>query len=194
LCKCHEQDAQSRPESRRFTWNVPRPRSTFLHALCSFYNTRNADCHVTASAQRLTRSSCPYLRLLILWASGALPTQYGWAAPNTGVAVIDSADTPGRTRTCDRRFRKPLLYPPELRAPHNRHHSRARTARGARARDPAGQAAPGRIRTCDLRFRKPPLYPPELRARGVIEIDSQSRYGLLSTSLFGPNALTRYSG
>ena len=24
--------------------------------------------------------------------------------------------TPGRTRTCDRRFRKPLLYPPELRA------------------------------------------------------------------------------
>ena len=25
-------------------------------------------------------------------------------------------NTPGRTRTCDRRFRKPLLYPPELRA------------------------------------------------------------------------------
>src|SRR5690349_4953226 len=24
--------------------------------------------------------------------------------------------TPGRIRTCDRRFRKPLLYPPELRA------------------------------------------------------------------------------
>src|SRR5262249_19658061 len=28
--------------------------------------------------------------------------------------------TPGRTRTCDRRFRKPLLYPPELRGPESK--------------------------------------------------------------------------
>ena len=32
-----------------------------------------------------------------------------------------AASTPGRIRTCDRRFRKPLLYPPELRAHENRH-------------------------------------------------------------------------
>jgi hypothetical protein len=43
-----------------------------------------------------------------------------WDKPKTA-AVSDlvrdllKVSTPGRTRTCDRRFRKPLLYPPELR-------------------------------------------------------------------------------
>ena len=35
-------------------------------------------------------------------------------------------NTPGRIRTCDRRFRKPLLYPPELRAQPTRCSSRRR--------------------------------------------------------------------
>ena len=70
--------------------------------------------------------------------------------------------TPGRTRTCDRRFRKPLLYPPELRAHRSVTETHAEIAGPATG---ASRNAPGRIRTCDLRFRKPPLYPPELRAR-----------------------------
>ncbi len=72
-------------------------------------------------------------------------------------------NTPGRIRTCDRRFRKPLLYPPELRAQLGPAQLGVAALHGWRS--PPGRAAPGRIRTCDLRFRKPPLYPPELRAR-----------------------------
>ena len=86
-----------------------------------------------------------------------------------------STSTPGRTRTCDRRFRKPLLYPPELRA------QQTGTARAVDDR-PNGirlppRAAPGRIRTCDLRFRKPPLYPPELRARSLPCLDLRASKG-----------------
>ena len=33
-----------------------------------------------------------------------------------GPADVSTTNTPGRIRTCDRRFRKPLLYPAELRA------------------------------------------------------------------------------
>ena len=41
------------------------------------------------------------------------------SAPNQGEhpqlgALLSSGGTPGRTRTADKRFRKPLLYPPEL--------------------------------------------------------------------------------
>ena len=87
----------------------------------------------------------------------------------------DRGSTPGRIRTYDRRFRKPLLYPlsygrddgcsrgeiqtgtPVLR------HGELDASRDETDRRPSWNA-PGRIRTCDLRFRKPPLYPPELRA------------------------------
>jgi hypothetical protein len=88
---------------------------------------------------------------------------------------------PGRIRTCDRRFRKPLLYPPELRA------------QGVEKEAIALTNAPGRIRTCDLRFRKPPLYPPELRARcpATIWLDSPRRGGLLSTTV--PRGIDRGS-
>src|SRR5947209_3897763 len=90
--------------------------------------------------------------------------------------------TPGRTRTCDRRFRKPLLYPPELRAPEP-------GTIGVRAVGPSelttAPDAPGRIRTCGLRFRKPPLYPPELRARTSV-CDSLPSYAMLSIARWGP--------
>ena len=90
-------------------------------------------------------------------------------------------NTPGRIRTCDRRFRKPLLYPPELRARPARCSSRRR--RGGRVSRPIRRAAPGRIRTCDLRFRKPPLYPPELRALSRPGLNFPASTGLLSTGL-----------
>src|SRR5260221_6397731 len=35
----------------------------------------------------------------------------------TSKTLNDSASAPGRTRTCNRRLRRPLLYPAELRAP-----------------------------------------------------------------------------
>ena len=54
---------------------------------------------------------------------------------------------PGRTRTTGTRFRKPLLYPPEL-----------------RARYANKNGLPGKIRTCDLLIRSQALYPAELRA------------------------------
>lgn len=45
--------------------------------------------------------------------------------------------TPGRIRTCDRRFRKPLLYPPELRA-HSRIDARLQRSDRAKLMRPAG--------------------------------------------------------
>ena len=61
---------------------------------------------------------------------------------------------PGRTRTTGTRFRKPLLYPPEL-----------------RARYESKNGLPGKIRTCDLLIRSQALYPAELRAenpKGIV--------------------------
>ncbi len=103
----------------------------------------------------------------------------------TGIATSDrrllGQSTPGRIRTCDRRFRKPLLYPTELRAQLARRSSAWRLTRLGVV--PPSRAAPGRIRTCDLRFRKPPLYPPELRARSLPRLDFPASNGLLSTGL-----------
>src|SRR5580700_12275056 len=59
---------------------------------------------------------------------------------------------PGKTRTCDPWFRKPMLYPAEL--------------RGLFGFDLLAHL-PGRLILflTDLRFRKPLLYPAELRDR-----------------------------
>ena len=56
---------------------------------------------------------------------------------------------PGRTRTTGTRFRKPLLYPPELRAQNIVSNK---------------NGDPGRIRTCDLLIRSQALYPAGLRS------------------------------
>ena len=46
----------------------------------------------------------------------------------------DDGNTPGRTRTCDRRFRKPMLYPAELRGQTLRIHTKLPLAVAARRR------------------------------------------------------------
>ena len=85
------------------------------------------------------------------------PTARRQGAPSTGGPVpsaLRRGVRPAGSEPCDRRFRKPLLYPLEL---------RAHRCQGVRAR--GGSALRQDLETCDQRFRKPPLYPPELRER-----------------------------
>ena len=80
------------------------------------------------------------------WASArASPIKSKSVKPGHHFSEISGA--PGRTRTTGTRFRKPLLYPPEL-----------------RARYENKNGLPGKIRTCDPLIRSQVLYPAELRA------------------------------
>ena len=88
---------------------------------------------------------------------------------------------PGRIRTCDRRLRRPLLYPAELRAlrsfvdspPSENRHSRvggnpAPLQPLGAANTIVGQNGRGdRIRTCDLLLPKQSRYQPALRPEGI---------------------------
>ena len=105
---CHRNDPTKRGSPRRdeqtpssrvngpdcSTWNACRVHPRVLSQLSIIFTRIRPDCHLERRA-RINRES---------------PTR------STVDREARFKSTPGRTRTCDRRFRKPLLYPPELRA------------------------------------------------------------------------------
>jgi hypothetical protein len=83
-----------------------------------------------------------------------MPRPKKQSAPQN-LAGLTFSGAPGGTRTPGTRFRKPLLYPPELRA-----HNNPAAVCGALFIN----GAPGEIRTPDLLIRSQTLYPAELQA------------------------------
>jgi hypothetical protein len=73
----------------------------------------------------------------------------------TADSILFQPNTPGRTRTCDRRFRKPLLYPPELRARNAKHVGDCfATVEQSTGRDPDLRPAGFEPATCGLGNRR----------------------------------------
>jgi len=71
------------------------------------------------------------------------------------VADARSADTPGRTRTCDRRLRRPMLYPAELQARERRRRLGFNDSVGATGFEPATYGSQNR-RATRLRYAPEP--------------------------------------
>ena len=67
-----------------------------------------ADASPAAHLGQFRRQSCD-------WASTYAPKTYTAGTDGAFCAPTDRNGDPGMIRTCDKRFRKPLLYPSELR-------------------------------------------------------------------------------
>ena len=95
---------------------------------------------------------------------------------------------PGRTRTCNRRLRRPVLYPVELRAPAGMIPAGARRIHAGCS---AGEKRPGRgrgIRTHDIQLPKLALYQAELYPGGEARRPNQRAAGV---SLYGRRGCRR---